>query len=186
VTARTFIADPPEPGRPDRRQIAALVGIAPVDRASGQVRGRGSIAGGRTAVRDVPSMATLTAIRRNPAIEARHAQPAARGRPEKAATVARTRRPLGSLDAVIRTGPLGTSLDQRDGRSAVAGARDALFGDDRRPAFVAGDHVDLVDFDLAVEGRWRCPRGEPLPQVSLPRWRGRVRKVGHATPAICA
>jgi transposase len=70
ITARTLIAELPELGRITRRRIAALVGVAPVNRDSGTSRGRRAIAGGRTAVRNVLYMAALTAIRRNPIIKA--------------------------------------------------------------------------------------------------------------------
>ncbi len=63
VTARTLIADLPELGQLDRRRIAALVGVAPVNRDSGQMRGRRTIAGGRTGVRNALYMATLSATR---------------------------------------------------------------------------------------------------------------------------
>ena len=103
VTARTLIADLPELGSLDRRRIAALVGIAPVNRDSGQMRGRRTIAGGRTAVRNVLFMATLTAIRWNPVIKAHYAQLTTRGRPKKVAIIACMRRLLGILNAIIRT-----------------------------------------------------------------------------------
>ena len=63
VTSRTLIADLPELGQLDRRRIAALVGVAPVNRDSGQMRGRRTIAGGRTNVRNALYMATLSATR---------------------------------------------------------------------------------------------------------------------------
>lgn len=103
VTARTLIAELPELGRLDRRRLAALVGIAPLNRDSGQRRGHRAIAGGRTAVRNVLFMATLTAIRWNPVIKAHYAQLTARGRPKKVAIVACMRRLLGILNAIIRT-----------------------------------------------------------------------------------
>ena len=59
VTSRTLIADLPELGQLDRRRIAALVGVAPVNRDSGQMRGRRTIAGGRDDVRNALYMATL-------------------------------------------------------------------------------------------------------------------------------
>jgi transposase len=64
VTARTLLAQLPELGTIGRHQLAALVGIAPINRDSGLMRGRRSIAGGRTSVRGVLYMAALTAIRR--------------------------------------------------------------------------------------------------------------------------
>lgn len=103
VTARTLIAELPELGRLDRRRIAALVGVAPLNRDSGQMRGHRTIAGGRTSVRNVLFMATLTAIRWNPVIKAHYDQLIARGRPKKVAIVACIRRLLGILNAIIRT-----------------------------------------------------------------------------------
>ena len=72
VTACTLIADLPELGRLDRRRIAALAGLAPIARDSGAFRGRRMIMGGRPHIRRVLYMATLTAIKHNPAIRAFH------------------------------------------------------------------------------------------------------------------
>ena len=102
TTARTVIAELPELGHLDRRRIAALVGVAPVNRDSGQVRGHRAIAGGRSRVRSVLYMATLTAIRRNPVLKAHYCQLVARGRPKKVALVACLRRLLGILNAILR------------------------------------------------------------------------------------
>ena len=63
VTARTFIAGLPELGALDRRRIAALVGVAPVNRGSGAARGCRTINGGRASVRSALCMAALAAIR---------------------------------------------------------------------------------------------------------------------------
>ena len=103
VTARTLIAELPELGQLDRRRIAALVGVAPVNRDSGQMRGHRAIAGGRTSVRNTLFMATLTAARWNPVIRAHYTQLIARGRPKKVALIACMRRLLGILNAIIRT-----------------------------------------------------------------------------------
>ena len=96
VTSRTLIADLPELGQLDRRRIAALVGVAPVNRDSGQMRGRRTIAGGRY-------MATLSATRWNPVISQHDKSLVERGRPKKVAVVACMRRLLGILNAIIRT-----------------------------------------------------------------------------------
>jgi transposase len=103
VTSRTLIADLPELGRLDRRRLAALVGVAPINRDSGQMRGRRRIAGGRIDVRNVLFMATLTATRWNPVISRHYQALLHRGRPRKVALVACMRRLLGILNAMIRS-----------------------------------------------------------------------------------
>jgi len=103
VTSRTLIAGLPELGHLGRRSLAALVGVAPVNRDSGHMRGHRAIAGGRQQIRDVLYMATLSAIRWNPVIAAHYRQLTERGRPKKVAIVACMRRLLGILNAIIRT-----------------------------------------------------------------------------------
>jgi transposase len=103
VTSRTLIADLPELGLLDRRRIAALVGVAPVNRDSGQMRGRRMIAGGRAEVRATLYMATLSAARWNPVISEHYKALVARGLPKKVALVACMRRLLGILNAIMRT-----------------------------------------------------------------------------------
>jgi transposase len=104
ITARTLLAELPELGHLDRRQIAALAGLAPVSRDSGTLRGRRMIAGGRPVVRRVLYMATLTATRRNthPVIAAFSQRLRAAGRPAKLALTAAMRKLLTILNAVLR------------------------------------------------------------------------------------
>ncbi len=68
VVAQTLVAAVPELGTVNKRQIAALIGVAPINRDSGTMRGRRTTWGGRSQVRSVLYMATLTAIRPNPQI----------------------------------------------------------------------------------------------------------------------
>ena len=103
VTAHTLIADLPELGQLDRRRLAALVGVAPINRDSGQMRGKQTIAGGRSDVRNALYMATLSAIRWNPIISQHYKSLVERGRPKKVALVACMRRLLGILNAIMRT-----------------------------------------------------------------------------------
>jgi transposase len=103
VTAHTLIADLPELGQLDRRRIAALVGVAPINRDSGQMRGKRTIAGGRADVRNALYMAALSAVRWNPVISKQYRSFVERGRPKKVALVACMRRLLGILNAIIRT-----------------------------------------------------------------------------------
>jgi len=102
VTAGTLIADLPELGRLDRRRIAALAGLAPIARDSGAFRGRRMIMGGRPHIRRVLYMATLTAIKHNPAIRAFHRRLVTAGRPGKVALTAAMRKLLTILNAMLR------------------------------------------------------------------------------------
>lgn len=102
VTASTLIADLPELGRLDRRRIAALVGLAPFARDSGAFRGRRMISGGRAHIRRVLYMATLTAIKHNPAIRGFYLRLVAAGRPGKVALTAAMRKLLTVLNAMLR------------------------------------------------------------------------------------
>jgi transposase len=103
VTAHTLIADLPELGQLDRRRLAALVGVAPINRDSGQMRGKRTIAGGRLEVRNALYMATLAATRWNPVINKHYHGLVDRGCPKKVALVACMRRLLGILNAIMRT-----------------------------------------------------------------------------------
>jgi transposase len=102
VTARTLLAELPELGTIGRHQLAALVGIAPINRDSGLMRGRRAIAGGRTSVRSVLYMAALTAIRRRSPFRAFYDRLTTRGRPKKVALVAVMRKLLVTLNAIVR------------------------------------------------------------------------------------
>jgi len=101
-TARLLIADLPELGSLSRRRIAALVGVAPINRDSGSMRGRRHIAGGRPHVRTALFMATMTAIRRNPPIKAAYQKLVASGKPRMTALVACMRKLLVILNAILR------------------------------------------------------------------------------------
>ena len=103
VVARTLIAELPELGQLDRRQLAALVGVAPFNRDSGQWRGRRTIWGGRASVRAALYMAGLVATRHNPILRAFYARLRAAGKPPKAALVAVMRKLLTLLNAIMKT-----------------------------------------------------------------------------------
>ena len=102
VTACTLIAELPELGHLDRRRIAALAGLAPIARDSGNFRGRRMIAGGRAPVRRVLYMATLAAIKYNPAIRLFYQRLVRAGRPAKVAITAAMRKLLTILNAMLR------------------------------------------------------------------------------------
>lgn len=103
VASATFIADLPELGRLNRRQIAALVGVAPMANDSGSSRGRRRVQGGRFDVRRVLYMAALVAARHNPAIRAFYQRLLAAGKLPKVALVACMRKLLTTLNAMVRT-----------------------------------------------------------------------------------
>jgi transposase len=102
VMTSTILAELPELGRLTRHKIAALVGVAPMNRDSGQFRGRRMITGGRASVRRVLYMATLSAIRRNPVIRAFYQRLCTNGHPRKVAFVAAMRKLLTILNAMLR------------------------------------------------------------------------------------
>lgn len=102
VVARTLLAELPELGQLSRREIAALVGVAPVARDSGAQRGRRAIAGGRASVRTALYMATLVASRCNAVIRAHFQRLVALGKPKKVALVACMRKLLVILNAMLR------------------------------------------------------------------------------------
>ena len=102
VTLRTLIAELPELGHLNRRKIAALVGVAPINRDSGTLRGRRTIAGGRPAVRTALYMAALVASRANPVIAAYYAKLRAAGKTGKQALVACMRRLVVIFNAILR------------------------------------------------------------------------------------
>ena len=104
VMSRTLLADLPELGRLSRREIAKLVGVAPLSRDSGTMRGRRFVQGGRAPVRAVLYMAALVATKRNAVIRAFYQRLVAAGKPKKLALVACMRKLLTILNTMARTG----------------------------------------------------------------------------------
>lgn len=103
TTARALIATLPELGTLSRRQIAALVGVAPMNRDSGTLRGRRAIQGGRADVRCALYMAAMSAIRFNPVIKAFYQRLRAAGKAKMTALVAAMRKLLTILNAMLKT-----------------------------------------------------------------------------------
>lgn len=103
VSARTLVAELPELGRLNRKQIASLVGLAPIARDSGSWRGKRSIYGGRAQIREVLYMATVAAIRANVCIQAFYLRLRKAGKPAKVALIACMRKILTILNAMMRT-----------------------------------------------------------------------------------
>ncbi|MFZ9511518.1 MAG: IS110 family transposase [Burkholderiaceae bacterium] len=104
ATISTLLAEVPELGKLSGREVSALVGVAPINRDSGTMRGKRSIFGGRPDVRRVLFMAALVASRHNPVIKAFYQRLLAAGKPKKVALVACMRKLLTILNAMVRSG----------------------------------------------------------------------------------
>jgi transposase len=104
VLSLTLLAELPELGRLSRREIAKLVGVAPLSRDSGTLRGRRFVQGGRASIRAVLYMAALVATKRNAVIRGFYARLLAAGKPKKLALVACMRKLLTILNTMVRTG----------------------------------------------------------------------------------
>lgn len=102
VTAATLLADLPELGKLDRKQIASLVGLAPINRDSGKRSRYRKTGKGRPSVRSVLYMATLTGIRYNPVISKQYQHLLSRGKEKKVALTACMRKLLTILNAMMR------------------------------------------------------------------------------------
>ena len=102
VTARTLLAEMPELGTLDRRQIASLAGLAPWTRQSGQWHGKSFIGGGRAGVRTALFMAAMVARRFNPVFKAFYEHLIAAGKPKMVALTAVARKLLTVLNAILR------------------------------------------------------------------------------------
>lgn len=102
VSARTVLAELPELGILNRKKIAALVGVAPLNRDSGTLKGTRTCWGGRASVRQVLYMATVSAVRCNPVIRRTYAALRERGKKHKVALVACMRKLLTILTAMVR------------------------------------------------------------------------------------
>jgi transposase len=102
VVAATLLADLPELGALTRQEVAALVGVAPLNRDSGGQRGRRGTWGGRATVRAALYMATITAVTHNRPLAAFRARLLAAGKPPKVALVACMRKLLTVVNAMLR------------------------------------------------------------------------------------
>ena len=102
TVSRTILAELPELGQLDRRAVAALVGVAPLNRDSGRFRGKRMIWGGRASVRRALYMAALVASRYNAPLRTFYQRLRAAGKPGKVALVAVMRKLLTTLNAIVR------------------------------------------------------------------------------------
>jgi transposase len=102
ILATTLLGELPELGRLNRKQMAALVGVAPLNRDSGMMRGKRSVWGGRASVRRALYMAALCATRSNPLIRSFYQRLCQAGKPKKVALVACMRKLLTILNSMMR------------------------------------------------------------------------------------
>ena len=102
ILARTLLINLPELGQLNRKQIASLVGVAPLNRDSGTMRGKRTIWGGRANVRTTLYMATLASVRSNPQIKIFYARLITNGKTKKVALVACMRKQLTILNAMVK------------------------------------------------------------------------------------
>jgi transposase len=102
VTTATLLAELPELGKMDRKKIAALVGVAPMNHDNGKKRGYRKTKAGRTEVRSVLYMSTLVATRYNPLIRSQYQHLLKRGKEKKVALTACMRKFLTFLNAMLR------------------------------------------------------------------------------------
>jgi len=102
VTAAALVSEFPELGTLNRHQVAALGGVAPLNRDSGMMRGKRTVWGGRARVRSILYMATLVATRRNSIIKAFYQRLCAAGKPKKVALIACMRKLLIILNSMLK------------------------------------------------------------------------------------
>ena len=106
VVAITLLSDLPELGQLNRKQIAALVGIAPMNHDSGAFQGKRKIQGGRKNVRTALYLSTMTAIQHHPTLKPMYQRLVSAGKPKKVAIVACMRKQLSILNAMVKNGTL--------------------------------------------------------------------------------
>ena len=104
VLAYTLLSELPELGQLNRKQIAALVGVAPMNRDSGRYTGKRFIRGGRHKVRTVLFVSIMSAIQCHPKIKPMYERMVAAGKPKKVAIVACMRKQLTILNAMVKNG----------------------------------------------------------------------------------
>jgi len=102
VLAYTLLSDLPELGQLNRKEIAALVGVAPMNRESGAYKGKRRIRGGRARIRTVLFMAIMSTIQSNPRFKRDYQRLVAKGKPKKVAIVACMRKMITILNSMVK------------------------------------------------------------------------------------
>lgn len=106
ATVATLISELPELGHLGRQQIARLIGVAPINRDSGTLRGKRTTGGGRVEIRQALYMPTLVAVRHNPKVKAFYQRLVAAGKPKLVALIASMRKLITTLNVMIRNGKM--------------------------------------------------------------------------------
>jgi hypothetical protein len=159
--ARILIAELPELGSLNRRQIAALVGLAPWTRQSGQWRGKSFIGGGRKSVRNSLFVGAMVAARYNPQLKSFRDKLVAAGKPKLIALVAVARKLITILNATLRDIDAHGSkspLDRQDSRSLQQSAQfvsKALTPDKRQVVRAVVSEKKLFQLRSCRPPRWR-------------------------------
>jgi transposase len=115
ATAAVLLAELPELGRIEHKQLSALIGVAPINHDSGQFRGQRHIAGGRASVRCALYMATLNAVRHNDTLHIFYRRLRDAGKPAKVALIAAMRKLATILNALVRDDRLWQPALAQDG-----------------------------------------------------------------------
>jgi len=110
VLAYTLLSDLPELGQLNRKEVASLVGVAPMNRESGAFRGKRRIRGGRARIRTVLFMAMMSTIQSNPKFKREYHALVAKGKPKKVAIVACMRKMITILNTMVKN---GTTWDEK-------------------------------------------------------------------------
>lgn len=129
VLTASLLSNLPELGKLDHKQIAALAGVAPFNRDSGRMKGRRTIWGGRSDLRRTLYMATLSAVRTNPALRVFYNRLVDQGKPKKVALVACMRKMLVHLNAMMRDGKPWS----RDAKKKIPGETFSTQGESENP-----------------------------------------------------
>ena len=103
VLAYTLLSDLPELGQLNRKEIAALIRVAPMNRESGTYKGKLRAQGGRARVRTVLFMTMMSTIQSNPRFKQDYQRLVAKGKPKKVAIVARMRKMITILNVMVKT-----------------------------------------------------------------------------------
>ena len=106
VLAYTLLSDLPELGQLNRKEVAALVGVAPMNRESGAYRGKRRIRGGRARIRKVLFMAMMSTIQSNPKFKREYHALVTKGKPKKVAIVACMRKMITILNTMVKNGEM--------------------------------------------------------------------------------